>query len=142
ARTRREGPRTNRGAAATAVIAYGNRRQPKRREIRRRVELSAEILVAAANSQRDGASFNPTRRRRPAAMEGAELQVNVQSRKSGDAFHAEQRPGTTAPVAGSVRSGVAYSARASVVSSRTSASAGSAGQRKLPSATLTPDGDS
>src|SRR5205807_9503776 len=105
--------------------------------MRSRVAVSAEILVASAKSQRDGASFSPTTRCNAMAIEGAALHVNAQSRKSGEAFHAVQSPGTTAPVAGSVRSGVAYNARASVVSSRPSASAGSSGQRKLVNATRT-----
>src|SRR2546422_1916440 len=135
--TRRSGPGTKRGAAATAVSAYGNRRHPKRKRTRSCVAVSAEICVASANSQRDGASFRRTTRRNAAAIEGAELQVKLQSRKSVEAFHAVQSPGATAPVTGSVRSGVAYNVRASVVSSRPSASAGSSGQRKLESATRT-----
>src|SRR5438093_3542463 len=105
--------------------------------MRRRVAVSAEILVASAKSQRDGASFSRATRRNAAAMEGAALHVKVQSRKSGDAFQALHSPGATAPVAGSVRRGVAYNARAIVVSSRPSASAGSSGQRKLVRATRT-----
>jgi hypothetical protein len=40
-------------------------------------------------------------------MDGAERHVNVQRRKSAEADHAVHSPGTTAPVAGSVLSGVA-----------------------------------
>ncbi len=48
-----------------------------------------------------------TTRRNAAAIEGADLQLKVQRLKSDDAFHAVQSPGTTAPVMGSVRRGVA-----------------------------------
>ena len=43
--------------------------------MRRRVAVSAEILVASAKSQRDGASFSRATRRNAAAMEGAALHV-------------------------------------------------------------------
>jgi len=47
-----------------------------------------------------------TTRFNAAAIEGADRQLKVQRLKSGDAFHAVHSPGTTAPVAGSVRKGV------------------------------------
>ena len=96
-------------------------------------------MRASWKSQRACASCSRVTRRSAAAIDGAERHVNVQRRKSEEAFQAVQRPGLTAPVAGSVRSGVEYSARASVVSSRPAASAGSSGQRKSASATrMTP----
>jgi hypothetical protein len=94
---------------------------------------------ASTNSQRAG-EFNCTTRRSAAAIDGAERHVKLHSRKSADALHAVQSPGTTAPVTGSVRRGVEYSARASVSSSRPSAKAGSSGHRNLVSATRTTPG--
>jgi hypothetical protein len=100
------GPATKRGEAPTTVSAYGKRRQEDRKRIVK-VEASAEIDSACAKSQCAGASRNRATRRRAAAIEGAEpLQVKTQRRKSRDAFQAVQSPGTTVPVAGSVRSGV------------------------------------
>ena len=95
-----------RGEAPTTVNAYGKRRQEERSRMVK-VVASAEIASVCAKSQCAGASRNRATRRRAAAIDGAELlHVKTQRRKSRDAFHAVQSPGTTAPVAGSVRSGV------------------------------------
>ena len=66
----------------------------------------AAIRSAPAKSHLPGARCNRTTRLNAAAIEGADRQVKVHLLKSGDAFHAVQSPGTTAPVTGSVRSGV------------------------------------
>ena len=70
------------------------------------VPADGEVMRASAKSQRAGASSRRVTRRSAAAIEGAERHVKVQRRKSDDAFHAVQSPGTTLPLAGSVRSGV------------------------------------
>jgi hypothetical protein len=134
--TRRNGPATNRGAVATAVRTYGNRRHAKGSRTTSLDCAGAEIS-AAANSQCSGPSRSRPTRRSPAAIDGAERHVNVQIRKSALADQPLHRQERTAPVAGSMRSGVAYRARASVVSSRPVAKAGSSGQRKSTRATRT-----
>ena len=70
------------------------------------VPADGEVMRASANSQRAGASSRRATRRSAAAIEGAERQVKVQRRKSAEALQAVQSPGTTLPLAGSVRSGV------------------------------------
>lgn len=65
------------------------------------------ICEAPAKSQRAGAAGSRTTRRSAAAIEGADAHLKVQLLKPADACHAVQSPGTTAPVTGSVRRGVA-----------------------------------
>ena len=64
-----------------------------------RLGLREEPVRRRVSQPRDAAKGGGNRRRRI-------VQVNVQRRKSRDAFHAVQSPGTTVPVTGSVRSGV------------------------------------
>jgi hypothetical protein len=66
----------------------------------------AAMRSAPANSHRAGARSNRATRLNAAAIEGADRQLKVHLLKSGDDFHALQSPGTTAPVTGSVPSGV------------------------------------
>ena len=134
--TSRNGPGTKRGAAATVVSAYGKRRHEKGSRTSRRFAVGTATRTPA-KSQRSGAPRRRSTRRSAAAIDGALRHVKVHVRNWSLAAQALQRPGATAPVAGSVRSGVAYSARASVVSSRPAASAGSSGQRRSVSATRT-----
>src|SRR5262249_12927010 len=101
----RNGPGTNRGAAATVVSAYGKRRHGLS-SWTTSDEAEGAVTRAPANSHRAGAPRSRTSRLSAAAIDQAARHVNVQRLKSADAFHAEQRPGTTAPVIGSVRSGV------------------------------------
>jgi hypothetical protein len=61
---------------------------------------------AWAKIQFAGASGRFATRRRAAAIAGAERHANVQRRNPSDELQPLQRPGTTAPEAGSVRSGV------------------------------------
>src|SRR5207302_654903 len=117
--TSANGPGRKRGAAPTAVRAYGKRRQEK--GSRTTSVESVTDTRASEKSQCAGAARSLATRRIAPAIAGAARQRKRQERKSGDAVHALHRPGTTAPVTGSVRSGVAYTARASVVSSRPAA---------------------
>lgn len=94
-----------RGAAPTAVRAYGNRRHGKRSRIDNARE-SALIRSAWEKIQLEGASESFATRRSAAAIAGADRHVNVQRRNPSDDFQPLQSPGTTAPETGSVRSGV------------------------------------
>jgi hypothetical protein len=102
-----KGPGAKRGAAATAVSAYGNRRHGSRSRTTSDEADGAVIFEAPAKSQRAGAAGSRATRRSAAAIEGADVHVKVQRLKPADACHALQSPGTTAPVTGSVRRGVA-----------------------------------
>jgi hypothetical protein len=62
---------------------------------------------ASAKSQRAGAAWRSLSRRSVAAIDGADAQWKIHRRKPSVARHDVQRPATTVPVAGSVRSGVA-----------------------------------
>src|SRR5207248_10906496 len=102
--TSANGPGTKRGAAPTTVRAYGKRRQENGSRT-----TSVEPVTdtrAAAKSQCAGALLSLATRLTAAAMAAVARQRKRHDLKSGDAVHALHSPGTTAPVTGSVRSGV------------------------------------
>jgi hypothetical protein len=103
--TSRNGPGTDRGAAATVVSAYGKRRHANGNLITNRFAVGA-AMRAPSKSQRSGAVGRCCTRRSAAAIAGAFRHVNVHVRKSPLAAQPLQSPATGSPVAGSMRSAV------------------------------------
>src|SRR3954452_7605888 len=103
--TMRNGPGTDRGAAATVVSAYGKRRQENGRRTTRRFALGT-VTRASAKSQWSGAPARRATRCSAAPTAGALRHVNAQVRKESLATQPRHNPGTGLPVAWSMRNAV------------------------------------
>src|SRR5262249_18367160 len=98
-------PWTPRGAEATVVSAYGNRRHGASRCTTRSPGAGTEMRSAAEKIQCAGDARRRATRRSSAAICNALLHRKRHVRKSGDALQPLQSAGTTRPAA-SVRKGV------------------------------------
>jgi hypothetical protein len=93
--TTRNGPGTLRGAAATVVSAYGNRRQGNANRTTSRPGEGTATLFAAEKIQYAGDALRCETRLSSAAISTACEHWKLQVRNESLALHAVQRPETT-----------------------------------------------